>query len=406
MDAITFDTVWDTTTLSSSRNALLMARLERLRETMRRADVPVVLILDPNNVLYATGASNMTLFSQRTPARYLLLFAEGPAIMYEYFGCEHLAQGLPTIDDVRPAEGLCHISSGGDVPGACNRFADEIATTVQSVDPTIKRLAIDRFPVTATDALRARGLELTDSDKAFMPARSIKLPIEIPYMREAMTRVERAVKNLEENLEPGRTESEVWAEYHYGLIAKEGQYVATRLFQSGGNTFPYFIECGDRVMEKGDMVCLDTDALGYHGYAVDFSRTFICGHKKPTDDQRRLYSLAYEQLQTNAEALRPGISFEELADKAWVVPEEHQDSRYYCVGHGLGMSGEFPNIPHKKPGNPYPISGHVEPGMVICLESYIGSKRVGQGVKLENQYLIHEDRVENMSNYHFDDRLG
>ena len=62
--------------------------------------------------------------------------------MYEYFGCEHLAQGLPTIDDVRPAEGLCHISSGGDVPGASNTFADEIAATVQSVDSTIKKLAM------------------------------------------------------------------------------------------------------------------------------------------------------------------------------------------------------------------------------------------------------------------------
>ena len=159
-------------------------------------------------------------------------------------------------------------------------------------------------------------------------------------------------------------------------------------------------------MQKGDLVCLDTDAIGYEGYAVDFSRSFLCGDNKSSDEQRRLYGLAREQLEANAEAMRPGVAYEELADKAWPVPEEHQDSRYYCVGHGLGMSGEFPNIPHRRPGKPYPIVGHIEPGMVICLESYIGSKKSGQGVKLENQYLVRETGIERLSHYHFDDRLG
>ena len=406
MNKLTYDTVWDVDTLRANRHALYKARAARLRETMRRVDMPVVLILDPNNVLYATGASNMTLFAQRTPARYLLLFADGPSILYEYFGCEHLAKGLPTIDEVRPAEGLCQISSNGDTRGASKRFAAEIASVVRSVDPGIDRIAIDRFPFEATDALRAEGFTLTESDTAFLPARTIKLPIEMPYMREAMRRVHAAIEKLEARIEPGATESEIWAEYHYGLMAKEGQYVSTRLFQSGERTFPYFQECSDRVVNKGDLVCLDTDALGYEGYAVDFSRSFLCGDGKSSDEQRRLYGLAREQLESNAEAMRPGVAYEELAEMAWPVPEEHQDSRYYCVGHGLGMSGEFPNIPHRRAGKPYPIEGHIEPGMVICLESYIGSKRSGQGIKLENQYLIRESGIECMSRFHFDDRLG
>ncbi|MEQ9487467.1 MAG: Xaa-Pro peptidase family protein [Alphaproteobacteria bacterium] len=406
MDALTYDTVWDSATLKASRHALFQARAERLRETMRRVGVPVVLILDPNNILYATGASNMTLFTQRTPARYLLLFADGPSILYEYFGCEHLADGLPTIDEVRPAEGLCRISSNGDPRGAAKRFAEEIASTVRSIDKSIDRIAVDRFPFEAIDALRAQGFILTDSDAAFLPARTIKLPIEMPYMREAMRRVHKAIHSLEARIEPGASENEVWAVYHFGLMAKEGQYVSTRLFQSGERTFPYFQESSERILKKGDLVCLDTDALGYEGYAVDFSRSFLCGDGKPSDEQRRLYGLAREQLETNANAMRPGIAFEELADKAWPVPEEHQDSRYYCVGHGLGMSGEYPNIPHRREGKPYPIDGHVEPGMVICLESYIGSKNSGQGVKLENQYLVSEDGIERLSHYHFDDRLG
>ncbi len=397
---------WDRQALQANRMALYEARLGRLREAMRKAGMPALLVLDPNNIFYATGARNMQLFSARTPARYLLLIAEGPALLYEYFGCEHLAAGLPTVDDVRPARGLCHISSGGDVPGASARFAADIAAAVRAADPTIDKIGVDRFPVPATDALRGQGFTLADSDLAFLPARAIKLPIELPYMREAMCRVEAAVRQLEQGIEPGQTESEAWATYHFGLMAKEGQYVSTRLFQSGPRTFPYFQECGERVLEKGDMICLDTDALGYEGYGVDFSRSFICGDGKPTDRQRHLYALAREQLEVNAEALRPGIAYEELADRAWDMPEEYRDSRYYCVGHGLGLSGEFPNIPHKSDSGPYPIPGQVEPGMVICLESYVGSKRDGQGVKLEDQFLVLDDGVERMSTFHFDARLG
>ena len=88
------------------------------------------------------------------------------------------------------------------------------------------------------------------------------------------------------------------------------------------------------------------------------------------------------------------------------VPDEHQASRYYCIGHGLGMSGEWPNIPHDEPGVDYPLDGRVEPGMIICLESYVGSEESGEGVKLEDQFPILDDRVENMSTYPFDERLS
>jgi Xaa-Pro dipeptidase len=388
------------------RHQLLLERHAHVRSAMRKADVPAVLELDSNHIVYATGASNMQLFTLRTPARYLLILADGPTILYEYVGCEHLAKDLPTIDDIRPSEGLDTISSGGDVAASARRFAAEIAGAIRDHDPEIDRIAIGRFPWRAVDALRAEGLTVTDADAALLPARAIKLDIELPFIREAMRRVEQGVRRLEDTAAPDRTEAETWAEFHYSLMAKEGQYVSTRLFQSGPNTYPYFQEAGGRVLQAGDLLCLDTDAVGFENYAVDFSRTFLCGQDKATDDQRLLYARAREQLETNADLLQPGRSFEEIARKAWKVPEEHLASRYYCVGHGLGMSGEFPNIPHHIEGQPYPLPGHLEPGMIICLESYVGWDRSHEGVKLENQYLITETGVECMSAYPFDDRLS
>ncbi len=392
--------------LRAGRHALYGARLAHLRAGMRRHDIPALLTVDPNQIVYATGATNMTVWSSRTPARYLLVIADGPAILYEGLGAAHLAAGLPTIDDIRRAEGLDYVSSGGDPAGAARRFAAEIAATLRAEDPGLDRIALDRFPFEAVDALRAEGLRVVGAGEALARTRAIKLPVELPYIREAMARVEEGVARLEARAEPERTEVEVWAEFHYALMAKEGQYVTTRLCQSGPNTHPYFQEAGHRALERGDLLCLDTDAIGFESYAVDFSRTFLCGDGRPTPAQRLLYARALEQLEHNAGLLGAGVAYRELAEHAWAVPEEHRASRYYCVGHGLGMAGEFPNIPHHDPARAYPLEGAIEPGMIICIESYVGWERTGEGVKLEDQFLIHEAGVERMSRYPFDARLS
>ena len=393
--------------LVANRHSLYLQRLAHTRAGMRRHDIAAMVIIDPNQIFYSTGAMNMQLWSSRTPARYLLIFLDGPVVLYDFAGSQHLAQDLPTIDEIRLAEGLDYVSSGGDAHAASVRFASEIARTVWAQDPEIDQIAIDGLPYQAVDALRAIGMQVTSAGQALALTRMIKLPVELPYIREAMRRVEIGVDRLETRAEPDRTETETWAEFHYELMAKEGQYVSTRLFQSGPNTFPYFQEAGGRILEKRDLLCLDTDALAFENYAVDFSRTFLCGDQRATPDQKLLYGRAREQLEWNAALLKPGVEYRELAEKAWKVPPEHQASRYYCIGHGLGMAGEFPNIPHLDgQGGDYPLRGTLEPGMIICLESYIGWERSNEGVKLEDQFLILEDGVERMSNYHFDSRLG
>lgn len=404
--AVDLGTVWSPAQLLARRSTLVSARLQRVRQFMRRAGLPAVLIVDPNNIFYATGARNMMIFCLRAPTRYLLLFAEGPSILFEYMGSEHLADGLPTVDEVRPATAVSWLGSAGHVDDAARRFAREIADTVRAVDPTIDCLGVDRFHIAALDALRTEGFTLRDADDAFVPARSVKLPIEMPYVRESMRSVELGVARLEAGLQPGRSEAEIWSHLWFELMARDGQYVSTRLCQSGSRTFPYFQECSHNVVAAGELLALDTDAVGYEGYCADLSRSFLCGDGAPTPGQRQLYQLAQEQLATNAELLVPGRTFRELAERAWQGPDEYRPWRYGLIGHGLGLAGEFPNIPHFEPGTSYPVDGTLEPGMVICLESYVGSPRHAQGVKLENQYLVHADRVECLSTYPMDVRLG
>ena len=234
-----------------------------------------------------------------------------------------------------------------------------------------------------------------------LEARRVKQPAELAVMRIATARVEGAVASLESSLQAGMSENEAWAVFHEHLIANGGEYVVARLFQSGPNTFPYFRESGERRIRDGDLVCLDTDATGYLGYAVDFSRSFLCGDGKASASQRDLFGLALEQLQHNAGLLAAGVTFEQFARSAWPMPAKYRPYGYYCLAHGLGVGGEHPSVPLAIAGARYDFVGEFERDMVVCVESYIGCPSSQQGVKLEDQFLITDSGAERIGIYPF-----
>jgi len=373
-------------------------RLDRLRRSMESLDVAAVLTADPINIFYATGVRNMTVFSMMGSFRFVLVQADGPVVLWEYAGCEHLADDAGTVTEVRAAPDITP-AGGTRWVESTHGFAREVADLVAKLRVGKPRLAVERFDQHVTAALRSRGCELTSATEVFALARRIKTADEIAAMGCAMDVVTAALEGMRDQIKPGRTEVEVWAELHRGLIAGNGEYLSTRLAQAGTRTFPYFNEAGPNPVRDGDLLCVDTDALGPGGYAVDFSRTFVCGDAAPTAAQRSIHAMALEQLQHNAALLAPGRSFESFARSAWAVPERFAPYGYYCLAHGLGLCGESPYIPvyeAEAPG-PYPLAGELEPGMVICVESYIGDAASHQGVKLEDQYLITEAGAELMS---------
>ncbi|GGK46776.1 M24 family metallopeptidase [Salinarimonas ramus] len=388
---------------SIDERALAHARARRLRETMARLGVPALLTSDPIDILYACGARNMTVFSLMGPFRFVLVFAEGPTILWEFAGCEHLVGDTTAVDEVRVAPGV-NALAGAHYGRAAAAFADEVAAACRRHGAD-GRLAVEGFDPPVTDALRAAGLTLGDATAIFVEARRIKQAPELEAMREAVRRVEAAAADLEAGIAPGASEVEVWALFHRHLIATQGEFVSTRLFQSGPRTFPYFQEAGARRMCAGDLVCFDTDALGYLGYAVDFSRTFLCGDEPASPVQKAFYRRAHEQLQHNAALLGPGVAYEDFARRAWPVPAEHRGHGYYCLAHGLGLCGEYPYVPHAFEGVPYTFEGAFEPGMVVCVESYIGAAAEAEGVKLEDQFLITPSGVERLTTYPFCGRL-
>jgi Xaa-Pro dipeptidase len=381
-------------------------RLGRVREQLRNLDYAGALLFDPINIRYATGSRNMTVWTLHNAARYCFIPTEGPIILFDFHGCDHLSDGLETIAEVRPTQPWYYFAAGPRVDERAKLWAAEIADLVTAHGGGNRRLALDHCDPEGTAALAALGIEVKNGQAPLERARAIKSADEIACMNVAISVCETGMARMRQALEPGLTENQLWAILHATNIAMDGEWIETRLLTSGGRTNPWFQESSDRVIRAGELVSFDTDLIGPFGYCADISRSYFCGPGRPRDDQRRLYGLAYEQVHANMALLKPGVSFREYADKAWRIPDIYWARRYSATVHGVGMADEYPVIPHFDAftdGLAY--DGVLEAGMTVCVESYIGADTGNEGVKLEQQVLITETGVELLSTFPFEETL-
>ena len=385
--------------------ALRRYRLARVRARMAERGIAACVLLDPVNIRYATGARNMQVFHLRNPSRYLLVTVDGPVVLFEFTGAMHLADGLETIDEVRPASTASFAAAGPEIAEAERRWASETGALIRRFCGAGARVGIERANAGAAAALAAEGFTLVDAQEPVELARAIKSPEELKCVRASIRATERAVGAMREALRPGMTENLLWSILHQGVIAQGGDYVETRLLSSGEHTNPWFQETGDKSIGPNELVALDTDVVGCHGYYCDFSRTFHAGPDAPSAAQKELYRHAVEQVRHNMDVIRPGMTFREYAGKAWAIPERYVANRYFVSAHGCGMTGEYPYLYHGMDFDAAGYDGVIEPGMTLCVESYIGEEGGAEGVKLEEHCLVTERGLEPLSRFPFEDRL-
>ena len=381
-------------------------RLARLQAQLRRLDAGCAILTDPMNIRYACGSRNMAVWTAHTPARYCLVPAEGKVTLWDFHNCEFLADGLETVAEVRPARGFYFFGAGSRVAEKAAAWGREMAAMIAAGCGGNRRVAIDRLDPPGTHALQSHGIEIIDGQEPCEMARAVKSADEIACMIQAIAACEAGMARMQEALQPGITENALWALLHETNIRLGGEWIECRLLASGERTNPWFQECSDRVIEAGDLVAFDTDLIGPFGYCADISRTYFCGPGRPSAEQRRLYAIAHEQVQYNIERLmRPGLSFREAAHLAWEIPGEFVGNRYSSVAHGVGLCDEWPKITHPQDVERSAYDGVLEPGMVMCVESYIGAAGGREGVKLEQQVLITETGCRLLSTYPFEEAL-
>jgi len=377
-------------------------RLGRFREQIELHDVAGLLLYDPINIRYAFDSSNMQVWTSHNPVRYAMILAEGPAILWEFKGCEHLNGGLPGIDEIRSAVSWMFMTKGDKAVEGVETWADEIADLLLQHGGGNKRIAVDKLDGPGLHALETRGFTYVEGTELTEHARSIKSPEEIELMRWTIRVCEVGMARIYEHSVPGTTERELWAHLHFENARSGGDWLETKLLTCGPNTNPWYMECLDRICREGELISFDTDMIGPYGYCADLSRSWICGYRPMTNIQRRVYGTALDQINHNLDILKPGLSFAEFNEKSWRIPDQHVDYRYSLAAHGVGMADEWPVIPLHVDFDESAMSGRVEQGMVICVESLV-AEQGSESVKLETQVLVTETGTDRLDNFPWED---
>ena len=374
-------------------------RLDRVRKELVKNNLEACILFDPVNVRYALDTVNMSVYNMHNLTRYCFVPVNGPTILYEYFNCEILSKHLNLIDEIRPAITWDYFSNGDQANLQLSKWISEVKDLSKNYFKS-KKIAIDVLNGPAVAALNKEGIEVVDAKLILEQARVIKSPDELICMKAAIEVAEKGVSKMRSDLKPGMTEDELWSILHKTNIENGGEWIECRILSSGERTNPWMQESSNKVIQHGEIVAFDTDMVGPYGYCADISRAFVVGNKF-NDDQKKLYSMAMEQIDYNSRLIKDGLSFKEFTEKSWNLPEDYYPNRYSVMVHGIGLCDEWPAIRYPTDGGER--SGTFQKNMTITVESYIGKVGGKEGVKLEQQYLIGENGLELMSHHPLED---
>lgn len=375
-------------------NLLASERLENLRGTMLVDGLDVVVLTNPVSIRYATGYRAYTVFQSRIPSAYAIVPIVGPIIMHGAY-----AENVPLVEVSRRSHAITSFDAGLDLSVAADRFAADIELALEELGfDSRASVGIERTTPTGHRAFADIGLNVFDAEPTVELARSRKSDLELIALDYAIAVAEYGMTLMQSTLEPGVTENQLLAILHHANIAHDGDWIDGRMLVSGPRTNPWYQVASHRKVEVGDLVAFDTDMIGPYGYCADISRTWVCG-TEPTPEQRDLYRRALDEIEHNTALLHVGASFAELSHSVYQHSDEFIANRYACAFHGVGMTDEYPKIPYPQDWEWTGYDGQVEHGVVLAVESYVGSDRGTQGVKLEQMVRVTSGGIEALSSY-------
>ncbi|MFT5209329.1 MAG: Xaa-Pro dipeptidase [Flavobacterium sp.] len=386
-------------------SAMREFRLHRLAKELCARDCGGILLFDPLNIRYASDTTNMQLWNTHNYFRACFVSADGYMILWDYKSDGMLTSYNPLIKETRDKAAFFYFCSGDKTESDAQRFAAEVNDVVIKHCGNKRTLAVDKVMIHGLRALEAQGLDILDGEELMEKTRSIKGEEEIRAMRCAIYSCEVAISEMHKYAAPGMSENDVWAILHAENIRRGGEWIETRLLSSGPRTNPWFQECGPRIIQNNELLAFDTDLIGCYGMCADISRTWFIGDGEPDADQCALYTEAYAQICENIESLEPGKSMTELTFGGRQLHDDHVSRRYSLKMHGVGLCDEWPSIYYPQDFREGAYAYCLEPGMVICVETYIGELKGKQGVKLEEQVLITETGCENLTHYPFEEKM-
>jgi Xaa-Pro aminopeptidase len=217
-----------------------------------------------------------------------------------------------------------------------------------------------------------------------------KSPAEVAALRRAGEAIDRVHRRMGEWLRPGRTEREVARDIADAIVEAGHAQVDFVIVGSGPNGASPHHEVSDRVIRTGDPVVVDIGGTTAEGYCSDSTRVYAVG--EPPAAFRELYEVLLRAQTAQTDAIRPGITAEELdaVGRDIIAAAGYGEHFIHRTGHGIGLES------HEEP---YIVAGSkraLEPGMAFSVEPGIylpGSF----GARIEDIAVCTEDGGERLN---------
>ena len=386
-------------------DAMRLYRLNRIIAGLAERDLDAVLLFDPLNIRYASDTTNMQIWNTHNPFRACLVTADGYMVVYDYKNSPFLCDFNPLVREVRSGASMFYFANGDRIGDAAQSFVSDLDEIMTARGGKGRRIAVDKVMIQGYQALIAGGFSVAEGEELMEHTRAIKGPDEILAMRCAMHACEQSVAVMEREAKPGMTEDAIWAHLHAENIKRGGEWIETRLLASGPRTYPWFQECGPRIVQNNEILAFDTDLVGVYGMCSDISRTWFLGDGKPSQEMIDDYRLAIDHIEENTALVAPGVALRDLTFKGHQLPDSYVGGQYSCRFHGVGLCDEWPLVAYPQDFVEGAFDYTLQPGMMLCVEALIGRDGGPFSIKLENQLLVTEDGVENLTSYPLDDRL-
>jgi Xaa-Pro aminopeptidase len=383
--------------------ALRAGRLKRARQAMAAAGLDALLVWKDENVRYLSSLRPQLIAGKSGLLNGALLTPDEVVLFTSGGDTDRVRDTMPWVAEVHPIPIL-------EEAGLVAYFVDRVLKPVLERKGLVRgRVGTDLASFALHEALRERVPEVrwSDGDAVMQRARRVKLPEEVALLEEATAMAEAVTQAALDAIRPGVREVEVAAEAMRVLYRLGGEYahVTTPFVASGERMSPPTRLSTDKLIRHGDLVFVDIGCM-WNGYFADVGRTVICG--EPSPDQRRIYRAVYEAHRAGLEAMRPGVTNRQVADRIRAEARGHGLEEHFLtlfIGHGIGVgSNEPPYV-----GEVFPDAEEVvlQPGMVFAMEPliWVPGVRGGGGVRLEDMVLVTETGPRVLCRLPYDARL-
>jgi Xaa-Pro dipeptidase len=369
-------------------------RLARARAALEASELGALLLFDMNNVRYVTSTT-IGEWARDKIARFSLLTRGGEPHLWD-FGSAAKKNRIhaPWLRDDHIRGGMTGLRGG--VPpdvGLFDGLAAEVKAILDAEGVADMPLGVDLAELPMLFALQALGIKVEDGQQVMLDAREIKSPDEIMLLSTSAALVDAVYQMISEVLKPGIRENEVVALatkmlYELGSDDVEGINAI-----SGERCSPHPHVFSDRLIRPGDQAYFDI-IQAFVGYRTCYYRTFAVG--RATQNQRDAYKRCREYMDVAIDAVRPGLTTDQIAT-LWPKAEEFGfSSEMECFGlqfgHGVGLAlHERPIISRL---NSLSHPAEIREGMVFALETYWPAVDGKSAARIEEEVVVTADGCE------------